>query len=44
MRLGRRLEDNIIMNLRKIWYVDVDWTHVAEDRGQWRASVNLRVS
>jgi hypothetical protein len=41
--LGRhrhRWEDNIKMDLREIWFGDVDWIHWAQDRGRWRAIVN----
>jgi hypothetical protein len=41
--LGRprhRWETNIRMDLREIKWEDVDWTHLAEDRFQWRAVVN----
>jgi hypothetical protein len=27
-----RWEDNIIMNLREIWWEGMDWMHLAEDR------------
>jgi hypothetical protein len=32
--------DNIKMDLREIGWDDVDWTDLAQDRGQWRAFVN----
>jgi hypothetical protein len=38
-RLKRRWEDNIKMHLREIAWGD-DWTHLAQDRDQWRALVN----
>jgi hypothetical protein len=41
--LGRsrsRLEDNILMDLRKIGFGDVDWIHLAQDRDRWRGLVN----
>jgi hypothetical protein len=41
--LGRhrhRWEDNIKMDLREIMLQDVDWIHVVQDRGKWRAFVN----
>jgi hypothetical protein len=41
--LGRprhRWEDNIGMDLRKIWFGDVYWIHLAQDRDRWRALVN----
>jgi len=34
-------EDNIRMDLRGIEWEDVDWMHLAEDRDQWRAVVNM---
>jgi hypothetical protein len=39
-RPRRRWEDNIIMDLREIGFGDVDWIHLAQDRGRWRALVN----
>jgi hypothetical protein len=41
--LGRprhRWEDNIKMYLREIGFGDVDWIHLAQDRGRWQALVN----
>jgi hypothetical protein len=35
-----RWEDNIKMDLREIWFGDVDWIHWAQDRDRWRALVN----
>jgi hypothetical protein len=29
--------DNIKMELKKIRWEDMQWIHVAEDRGQWKA-------
>jgi hypothetical protein len=40
-RPRRRWEDNIRMGLREIGWEDVDWVHLAEDRDQWRALVNM---
>jgi hypothetical protein len=37
-RLRRRWEDNIKMDVREIGFGDVDWIHLAQDRGRWRAS------
>jgi hypothetical protein len=37
--LTRRWEDNIRMDLREIWWEGVNWMHLAQDRGQWRAVV-----
>jgi hypothetical protein len=39
-RPRRRWEDNIKMNLREIGFGDVDWIHLAQDRGRWRVLVN----
>jgi hypothetical protein len=39
-RPRRRWEDNIIMDLREIWWKAVDWMQLAQDRYQWRALVN----
>jgi hypothetical protein len=42
--LGRprhRWEDNIRMNLREIGWEGVDWIHLAQDRDQWWALVNM---
>jgi hypothetical protein len=37
-RRRRRCVDNVIMDL--IWWDDMDWTDLAQDRDQWRALVN----
>jgi hypothetical protein len=39
-RPRRRWEDNIKMDLREIWFGDVDWIHWAQDRDRWRALMN----
>jgi hypothetical protein len=39
-RPKRRWEDNIKMDLREIWFGDVDWIYWAQDRDRWRAVVN----
>jgi hypothetical protein len=39
-RPKRRWEDNIKMDLREIWFGDVDRIHLAQDRDRWRALVN----
>jgi hypothetical protein len=36
----RRLEDNIRMDLRQIWWEVVDCIYLAQVRDQWRALVN----
>jgi hypothetical protein len=28
------------MDLGEIWFGDVDWIHLAQDRDRWRALVN----
>jgi len=33
--------DNIRMDLREIWWEDVDWMLLAQDRDQWRARMNI---
>jgi hypothetical protein len=33
--------DNIKMDLREIGWEDVDWMHLAQDRHQWQALVNM---
>jgi hypothetical protein len=46
-RHRRRWED-ITIDLTEVWWEDVDWINLAQDRDQWRAVVNtvmnLRVS
>jgi hypothetical protein len=39
-RLRRRWEDNIKMDLREILIDGANWIWLAQDRVQWRASVN----
>jgi hypothetical protein len=42
--LGRsklRWEDNIKMDLQEMGYGGMDWIELAQDRGRWRAIVNL---
>jgi hypothetical protein len=39
-RPRRRWVDNIKMDLREIGWGGMDWTDLAQDRGQWRALVN----
>jgi hypothetical protein len=38
-RTGRKYEDNIKMDLRKIGWEGVKWKHLAQDRDQWWVSV-----
>jgi hypothetical protein len=40
-RTRNRLENNIRMDLREIWWEGVDWMHLTEDRDQWQALVNM---
>jgi hypothetical protein len=40
----RRREYNIRMGLREIGRVVVDWTHLAQDRDQWQAPVNMVIN
>jgi hypothetical protein len=37
-RPRHRWEDNIKMDLREIGFGDVDWIHMAQDRGMWTGS------
>jgi hypothetical protein len=44
-RLTRhRWEDNIKMDRKEKVCDDVDWIHLAQDRGQWRALVTTVIS
>jgi hypothetical protein len=43
-RPRRRWEDNIKMDLGEIWFGDVDWINLAQDRDRWRALVNTVMS
>jgi hypothetical protein len=36
-----RWDDKIRMDLREIRWQGVDWTHLAQDRDQWWAPVNM---
>jgi hypothetical protein len=36
-----RWEDNIRMDVRVIDWLGLDWSHMAHDRDQWRALVNM---
>jgi hypothetical protein len=40
-RPRRRWEDNIKMDLREIEWGGMDWIDLSQDRGQWRALVNM---
>jgi hypothetical protein len=37
-------EDNIKMVLKGIGWKDMDWMHLAEDREQWWAFVNMLIN
>jgi hypothetical protein len=37
----RRWEDNIKMDLREIGWGGMDWIHLAQNRDQWKALVNM---
>jgi hypothetical protein len=39
-RPRRRWGNNIKMDLREIGFGDVDWIHLAQDRGTWQVLVN----
>jgi hypothetical protein len=43
-RSGRRWEDDIKMYLREKERGGVDWIHLAQDRDQWRALVNMVIN
>ena len=37
----RRWEDNIKMDLQEVGLVGMHWIYLAQDRGRWRALVNV---
>jgi hypothetical protein len=39
-----RCDDNIEMDLRETGWDGIDWIHLSQDRGQWRALVNMVVN
>jgi hypothetical protein len=39
-----RWEGNIKMNLKEIGWCGMYWIHLAQDRGQWRALVNMVIN
>jgi hypothetical protein len=40
-RPRRRWKDNVKMDLRETAWYDMGWIHLAQDRDQWRALVNM---
>jgi hypothetical protein len=40
-RPSHEWEDNIRMDLREIGWKGADWMHLAQDRNQWQAYVNM---
>jgi hypothetical protein len=43
-RPRRRWEDNIRMNLGKLGWQGVDWSHLAENRIQWQTLINTVIN
>jgi hypothetical protein len=43
-RSGRRWEDNIRIDIREMGSEVADWTHLDQDRDQWRAVVNTAMN
>jgi hypothetical protein len=41
VRLMHRRKDSVSMGLKKIGWEIVGWIHLAEDRDQWRAVLNM---
>jgi hypothetical protein len=39
-RPRNRWEENITLDLREIWWEDVDWMHMIQNMYQWQAVVN----
>jgi hypothetical protein len=39
-RPGRRLEDNIKMDLKEVQWEGMDWIDLPQDRDRWRTVVN----
>ena len=39
-----RWENNIRMDLKEVGWEDVDWIHLPQDRGKWRALVNTVIN
>ena len=40
LRIGRRWEDNIKMDLREVACGSMGWIDLSQDRDRWRAFVN----
>jgi hypothetical protein len=40
-RCRHRWENNIRMDLREMGWEGVDWIHLAQDRDQWQAHMNM---
>jgi hypothetical protein len=40
-RTRHRCKDNIKMHLREIHCKGIEWIHLAQDKDQWRAVVNM---
>jgi hypothetical protein len=43
-RPGRKWEDNIKIEVRVIGWSGMDWIHLAQDKDQWRALVNMVIN
>ena len=41
--LKLRLADNIKINLREVGWKGVHWIHVAQERENWRAILNMEI-
>jgi hypothetical protein len=39
-RHRRGWQDNIKMDLMVVWFLDVDWIHLAQDRNRWWTVAN----
>jgi hypothetical protein len=40
-RPKHRWKSNIRTDFREIWWESMDWSYLVQDRGQWRAVVNM---
>jgi hypothetical protein len=43
-RTRHKWVDNVNMDLRGIGWGGMDWIHLAQDRSQWRALVNMVIN